>query len=276
MTLQISQLWHYPLKSAQGIALQSATAYAHGLEQDRRWLVVDAAGHMLTQRQRPSLGCIKVQVASKTTLTLTCSGQSITACALLDQMEMVQIWADHIWAHPVADSINQQLSAWLGLTVRLVYCPDAAQRVVDPVYAGTDQHTAFSDGFPLLLLTQASLDALSAAWGTSIDVRRFRPNLVLDGDCVAFAEDGWSSVQIGDLIFDLVKPCSRCVIPSFDPDTQQPTQGFARFLATQRRQADGKIYLGQNVILRQAGKIDDFRQALGTLQVTDRVELVAV
>lgn len=271
MALQISQLWQYPLKSAQGVALQSATLYAHGLEQDRRWLLVDAAGDMLTQRQLSCLGGLQAQPSAAATLRLSWADQSTTATALLSQRETVQVWADQMQAHPVADRVNQQLSAWLGQFVRLVYCPDAVERVVDPAYAGLGQHTAFSDGFPLLVLTQASLDALSIAWGQSIDVRRFRPNLVIAGDCAAFAEDRWSSLQVGDLTFDLVKPCSRCVIPSFDPDTQQPTQGFARFLATQRRQADGKVYLGQNVVLRQAERINDFSQALGVLRLGDRV-----
>lgn len=275
MTLQISQLWQYPLKSAQGIPLQTATVYAHGLGQDRRWLLVDAAGQMLTQRQQPRLGGLQVQALqlnAAATLMVTWAGQSITAQALLDQLETVQVWADQMPAHPVAASVNQQLSALLGQAVRLMYCPDQATRVVDPAYAGVGQHTGFSDGFPLLLLTQASLDALSMAWGQPIDVRRFRPNLVIAGDCAAFAEDEWSSLHVGDLIFDLVKPCSRCVIPSFDPDTQQPTQGFARFLAIQRRQADGKVYLGQNVILRQAQQVMDLRHAFGQLKVGDPVE----
>jgi len=274
MQLQLGQLWHYPLKSAQGISLPSAIVYAHGLEQDRRWLLVDRQGQMLTQRQQQRLGGLQVETAA-TTLVLTWAGQSVTAQALCDQLETVQVWADRMPAHPVADSVNQQLSAWLGQAVRLMYCPDQATRQVDPVYAGVGQHTAFSDGFPLLLLTQASLDALSLAWGQPIDVRRFRPNLVIAGDCAAFAEDRWLSLRIGDLLFEVVKPCSRCVIPSLDPDTQQPTQGFARFLATQRRQADGKIYLGQNVVLRKAAHVTDLRHALGRLQVGDQVEIIS-
>lgn len=270
-------LHQYPLKSAQAIALPSATVYAHGLEQDRRWLLVDAAGQMLTQRQQPCLGGLQVQVLqiqAAAQLVLTWAGQSVTAQAQLDQLETVQVWADQMLAHPVAASVNQQLSAWLGQAVRLVYCPDQATRPVDPAYAGLGQHTAFSDGFPLLLLTQASLDALSLAWGQPIDVRRFRPNLVIGGECAAFAEDAWSSLRIADLLFDVVKPCSRCVIPSLDPATQQPTAGFARFLATQRRQADGKIYLGQNVVLRKATHVTDFCHVLARLQVGDQVEIV--
>lgn len=272
MTLHISQLWHYPLKSAQGISRSTMLLDAHGLQHDRRWLLVDTDGQMLTQRQQPQLGALQVQV-SATSLILTWAGQSLTAQPLQELTEIVQVWDDQMPAHPVCMTVNQQLSQWLGLAVRLMYCPDQAQRPVDPVYA-TGHHTGFSDGFPMLLLSQASLDDLSILWGAPIDVRRFRPNLVISGDCAAFAEDHWSSLQVGELIFDLVKPCSRCVIPTLDPDDQQPTQGFARFLAKQRRQSDGKIYLGQNIVLRQAQNITDFKKQLGQLSVGDQVDIL--
>ena len=272
MVLQVSQLWHYPLKSAQGLALHTAAMYAHGLEQDRRWLIVDAAGRMLTQRQQPQLGALQVQVVAGC-LVISWAGQSLTAQPLPEVTEIVQVWDDHLTAYAVASNVNQQLSGWLGLAVRLVYCPDKAQRPVDPHYA-VGQHTGFSDGFPLLLLSQASLDALSVAWGAPVDVRRFRPNLVVAGDCAAFAEDRWASLQIGELLFDLVKPCQRCVIPTLDPDQQHATPGFAKFLAQQRRHSDGKIYLGQNMVLRQAKQVTDFTKKLGQLNVGDSVELL--
>lgn len=272
MALQISELWHYPLKSAQGLSLPVATLDAHGLQHDRRWLLVDADGRMLTQRQQPRLGALQVQV-SAASLILTWAGQSITAQPRLEMTEVVQVWDDHMPAHPVASVVNQQLSHWLGLAVRLVYCPDQAQRRVDPEYAA-GHHTGFSDGFPMLLLSQASLDHLSVAWGATIDVRRFRPNLVVAGDCAAFAEDTWSSLKVGELVFDLVKPCSRCVIPTLNPEDQQSTQGFARFLASQRRHADRKIYLGQNLVLRQAQHLTDFSKKLGQLKVGDQVDLL--
>lgn len=270
MSLYISQLWHYPLKSAQGVALSSADLYAHGLAQDRRWLLADASGQMLTQRQHPKLGALQVDVI-ESGLRLTWEHQSIIAQPIAAQSRLVQVWADQLPAYAVADAVNQQLSAWLGQTVALVYCPDQATRAVDRDYAGDGFYTAFSDGFPLLLLTQASLDALSDAWGQLLDVRRFRPNIVVAGDCAAFAEDDWRSVQVGGLVFDLVKPCSRCVIPSLDPERQQPTQGFSKFLASQRRRADGKVYLGQNAILRQSQHIADFSTRLGQLNIGDIV-----
>ncbi|MEC7120801.1 MAG: MOSC N-terminal beta barrel domain-containing protein [Pseudomonadota bacterium] len=278
MTLWVEQLWHYPLKSAQGIAMSQADLHPHGIAQDRRWLLVDADGQMLTQRQLPQLGALQValpavqHMALTATLHLTGLGVGLCATASVDWPEQATVWGDTLAAWGVPDLINQQLSAVFGQAVRLVYCPDDTVRAVDPEYAA-GYRTAFSDGFPVLVLSQSSLDALSAHWGQSVDVRRFRPNLLIAGDCAPFAEDTWSSIQIGGLTFDLVKPCSRCVIPTLDPDQQQPTQGFARFLATQRRHANGKIYVGQNAVIRQAQTATSLATVLGKIAVGDVVDV---
>lgn len=251
MTLFVSELWHYPLKSARGEALTEAAVSAFGLAYDRRWVLIDDSGRFVSQRNCARMGALGVQAQGRQ-LSLTWQGQTILAHALPELPVVAEVWGDHITGEGVAAAINQQLSTWLALSVRLVYCPDHAQRVVDPQYAGEGHLTAFSDGFPLLVISQASLDELSRQWGQPVDVRRFRPNLVIGGDCAPFAEDDWHQLQVGELILDLVKPCSRCVIPSLDPESQTPTAGFARFLATQRRRADGKVYLGQNAIIHSA------------------------
>jgi uncharacterized protein YcbX len=250
MTLSVQQLWCYPLKSAQGLALSHARLDRFGLAGDRRWVLVDDAGRFVSQRQCARMGALQVQ-AEADHITLGGYDQPpLQAIAQPDRPVMVDIWGDQVLGHGVAPIVDQQVSDWLGRSVRLVYCPAQAQRAVDPDYAGDGHLTAFSDGFPLLVISQASIDALSVAWGAPIDVRRFRPNVVIGGDCAPFAEDHWRQIQLGDVVLDLVKPCSRCVIPSLDPDSQQPTEGFLAFLAAQRRKANGKVYVGQNAIFR--------------------------
>jgi uncharacterized protein len=251
MTLFVSELWHYPLKSARGEQLSLAVWSALGLAEDRRWVLVDDQARFVSQRSCAVMGGLLAH-AQGTQLTLVWQGQSVLADACPDQVIDVEVWGDRVEGYGVAQAVNQQLSAWLGQSVRLVYCPDHAQRIVDPKYAGEGHLTAFSDGFPILVITQASLDELSRLWGSPVDVRRFRPNIVIGGDCAPFAEDAWQQIQIGEVILDLVKPCSRCVIPSLDPDTQTSTAGFARFLASTRRRDDGKVYLGQNAIVHSA------------------------
>jgi uncharacterized protein YcbX len=251
-SLHIASLHHYPLKSAQGIALNQAHMNPMGLEQDRRWVLIDASGKFLSQRTCAAMGAIRV-VADEQQLTISFHGQTHIAIANPEHLMTATVWGDPVEnCCAVQPEINIWLSDELGISVRLVYCPDNAIRIVDEHYAGQGHRTAFSDGFPLLVISQSSLDELARQWGAPIDFRRFRPNLIVGGACEPFAEDQWRSLRIGDAIFDLVKPCSRCVIPSLDPDTQQQTSGFLKFLATCRRKDDGKVYLGQNAVLRHA------------------------
>ncbi len=248
--LHIASLHHYPLKSAQGITLTQAQMNPLGLEQDRRWVLIDAAGSFLSQRTCPPIGAIYV-VANGQQLTISLHEQTFIAQANPNHLSSAIVWGDTVTdCFGVQPEIDLWLSSALGQAVRLVYCPENAIRVVDERYAGLGHRTAFSDGFPLLVVSQSSLDELARQWGALIDFRRFRPNLIVGGACEPFAEDSWRSIRIDNAIFDLVKPCSRCVIPSLDPDTQQQTDGFLRFLASSRRKEDGKVYLGQNAVLR--------------------------
>jgi uncharacterized protein YcbX len=250
--LHIASLHHYPLKSAQGISLTQAQMNPLGLEQDRRWVLIDEAGNFLSQRTCPAIGAIYV-VANGSELTISLHGQTFIAQANPNHLISAIVWGDTVaGCLGVQPEIDRWLSSALGQSVRLVYCPKNALRVVDEHYAGQGHRMAFSDGFPLLVISQSSLDELARLWGAPIDFRRFRPNLIVGGACEPFAEDSWRSIRIDNAVFDLVKLCSRCVIPSLDPDTQLQTNGFLRFLAASRRKGDGKVYLGQNAVLRHA------------------------
>lgn len=253
--LHIASLHHYPLKSAQGISLPHAQMNPLGLEQDRRWVLIDEDGNFLSQRTCPAIGAILVR-ANERQLTMSLHGQTFIAQANPNHLISAIVWGDTVAdCFGVQPEIDLWLSSALGQTVRLVYCPENAIRVVDERYAGQGHRTAFSDGFPLLVISQSSLDELARLWGAPIDFRRFRPNLIVGGACEPFAEDSWRSIRIANAVFDLVKPCSRCVIPSLDPDTQVQTDGFLKFLATVRRKDDGKVYLGQNAVLRHVAQL---------------------
>lgn len=275
MSLFVQSLFHYPIKSTRGTALKQATVYPYGIEQDRRWLLVNDQNIMITQRKLAAIGGLLAEPNPEyaNQLTLHYEHQVLSVEAKPD-LATVNIWDDQTSAWQVDNAVNQTLSAWFGQAIKLVYfAPQDSHRVVDIDYAGEGFQTAFSDGFPILVITQASLDALSAKWGDTIDVRRFRPNIVIGGDIEPFAEDHWKEIQIGDLTLDLIKPCSRCVIPSLDPDTLQSTENFARFLATERRKDNGKVYFGQNAVVTQA-QFKDLQQALGQLTVGQSVEMI--
>ncbi|WP_410211928.1 MOSC domain-containing protein [Aquirhabdus sp.] len=254
--LFLKSISHYPLKSAQGLSLTTAQVNPLGLEQDRRWVLVDEHDKFISQRSCAAMGGIRV-VAEDQRLTLIFNGQTQIADANPDDRITATVWGDTIadcWG--VQHEVNQWLSVNLELSVKLVYFPNHAIRPVDEIYAGEGYHTAFSDGYPVLVISQSSLNELSRLWGAPIDPRRFRANLIIGGECEPFAEDQWRQVTVGDVIFDLVKPCSRCVIPSLDPETHQQTDGFLRFLASVRRKADGKTYLGQNAVLARHQTVD--------------------
>ena len=137
--------------------------------------------------------------------------------------------------------------------------PEDCQRLVDGAYAKSAETVSFADGFPLLLLSQASLDLLNSKLGSPVPINRFRPNLVVDG-CKAHAEDDWRQIRIGGMEFDVAKACARCVVPSIDQASGEKDSEILRALAAYRRfedPGDGarQVYFGQNLLYRGAGEL---------------------
>jgi hypothetical protein len=168
------------------------------------------------------------------------------------RMEVV-VWGDAVQASPAGADADAWLSGFLGLPCRLVCFPDDAVRSVDPGFARPSDQVGFADGFPFLLISQASLDDLNGRVDEAVSMLRFRPNLVVDG-CDAYAEDDWRRIRIGDIEFRVAKPCSRCVIPTIDPATGLRGQEPLRTLMSYRRR-DNKVYFGQNLIHDGFGRL---------------------
>jgi uncharacterized protein YcbX len=164
------------------------------------------------------------------------------------------VWKDQCQAFDAGDAAANWLSKFLSVKCRLVYFPDGEFRQVDLKYANTGDKTAFSDGFPLLLISQESLDDLNHRLSVPIAMNRFRPNIVIKG-CQPFAEDSWKEIRIGGIIFRLVKPCSRCVIPSINIETAEKEDEPLKTLISYRKR-DNKIFFGQNVIAEKKGQIE--------------------
>lgn len=252
----LSQLMIYPVKSCAGISLQTAHTSPFGLQYDRRWMLVDENGVMLTQRQHPRM-CLIQPTLENGNLTLSAPAMDPlpvdqgTATISVSATVSVSVWEDQCNALDCGDQAAAWLSEFLGLPTRLVYFPEDEIRQVDLSYAQPGDITAFSDGFPYLLISQASLDALNSRLQMPVEMRRFRPNLVVEG-CDAFAEDQWQSLLIGDVQFRLVKPCSRCVIPSIDPDTAEKNPAVVRTLASFRKTGK-RVLFGQNLTANVSG-----------------------
>ncbi|MGH8491583.1 MAG: MOSC domain-containing protein [Moraxellaceae bacterium] len=247
--MHISELAVYPLKSARQLRQNFLEFDAMGPCYDRRWMLVDAAGKFVTQRTHPRM-CLLSAVVAGEALRLAAPGMAdFLALREGEELLRVQVWEDALDAWRVSAAADAWCSEFLGMPVRLVVLPPAAQRVVSPQHAGPGHLTAFSDGFPILLVTQPSLDALNAKLSAPVDWRRFRPNIVVAGDMPAHAEDTWRRLRVGEIELAVVKPCSRCVIPSIDPETAVKNSQILTVLRGYRAREDGKTYFGQNVVI---------------------------
>lgn len=248
----LSQLTIYPVKSCASIKLQSADTSPFGLQYDRRWMLVDANGVMLTQRQHPRM-CLIQPTLDNGQLSLSAPGMEPLRVNHGTAIMSVSVWEDQCSALDCGEQASAWLSKFMDLPSRLVYFPEDEIRQVDLSYAQPGDITAFSDGFPYLLISQASLDALNSRLQAPVEMRRFRPNLVVEG-CEAFAEDQWQCLLIGDVTFRRVKPCSRCVIPSIDPRTAEKNPEVVRTLAGFRKSGK-RVLFGQNLTASGMGTL---------------------
>lgn len=253
-SMTLAGIYRYPVKSLRGAAFDSLEVGRHGLLHDREWMVTDADGRFLTQRQEPRMALIGTHVSDDGRLTLDAPDTApIEVDNELHHDVEVVVWRDRVRASPVDAATDDWLSAFLGRRCRLVRFPADRVRAVDPAYAQPGDQVGFADGFPFLLISQASLDALNARLQSPVPMRRFRPNLVIDG-CDPHAEDGWRRLRIGDLVLRVAKPCSRCIIPTIDPDTAQRGPEPLRTLMTYRKR-DNQIFFGQNLVHDGPGRL---------------------
>lgn len=253
--LSVSELAIYPVKSMRQVPLKSATIEMGGLKNDRRWMVVDVNGRMITQRQQSRLCLIQPELTNQG-IRLHTPGFADLQVTIpsANKTRMVTVWRDSCTAYDAGEESAQWLSKFLGVECGLVYFPENEVRVVDQAYAQQGDRTAFSDGFPMLLISQASLDDLNTRLATPIPMARFRPNIVIKG-CEPYAEDEWQQLKVGELTLRVVKPCSRCVIPSIDIETAERTGEPTKTLSSYRRK-DNRIFFGQNVVADGEGDIE--------------------
>lgn len=254
MALRLASIWRYPVKSCRGEQLTTAQVEPWGLAGDRRWMIVDASGDAVTAREHPRLVLV--------TPSLNCGGITLASPDLPDLTVPVPAGADLVpvsvrESDLVAALAGDKAAAWLteivGEPVRLVYLDDPARRPVNPRYSQVGDRVSFADGYPLLLTTEESLDALNgwiaegprAAEGP-LPMRRFRPSVVVSG-APAWAEDNWRQLRIGPVTFRQAKGCDRCVFTTIDPDTAE-TGHEPLFALARHRRWDNKIWFGINLI----------------------------
>jgi uncharacterized protein YcbX len=252
--VRLSGLFIYPIKACAGIALERASVVERGLELDRRYMLVDRAGVFITQREAPRL-CLVATALQESRLVLSAPGKPTLALPqALNDGERVEcrIWNDTASALCHADG-SRWFSDFLNDDVRLVYMPDSERRAVNPKRARRGDIVSFADGYPLLVISEASLADLNSRLSKPLEMRRFRPNLVL-ADCEPFAEDRFTTLSIGEVSFRAVKRCDRCSVTTVDPSTGERGKEPLRTLA-QYRLEDGKVWFGMNLIHDGPGEL---------------------
>jgi uncharacterized protein YcbX len=249
----LSGIYIYPVKSLRGIPVDNAALSTRGFKHDRRWMLVDKDYNFITQRQYPIMSQVDVYLENNT-IRLEAPGMESLNIPIetdIGNEIQVKVWNDVVTAlHPEV-AYDQWFSRYLGVTCHLVFMHDESKRYVDTEYAiSSSDIVSFADGFPFLLISEASLQDLNKRLvdngAEPVDMIRFRPNLQVSG-CTPYAEDSWNRIKIGNAVFDVVKPCSRCIIPTINLETGEKGKEPLRTLR-EYRSRDNKIYFGQNLV----------------------------
>lgn len=271
VALALTGINWYPIKSCRGHAVDQIEVEPWGLAGDRRWMIVDEQGVMVTGRTHPQLVLV--------TPELVAGGLRVRAPdvdPLLihrpegDTLTEVRVFASQLAAAPASEEAHAWFSKVTGEQVRLVYLDDPTRRRPNPAYSREQDRVSFADGYPLLAATEESLAALNELIAAGpraeegpVTMTRFRPNLILAGS-PAWAEDGWRKVRIGAARFRVAKGSSRCVFPTVDPVTASRGKEPLATLARHRRW-DGTTWFAVNLIPDTPG---------ASLHVGDELEIL--
>ena len=252
----LTQINVYPVKSLGGFSAGAANVEPRGLQHDRRWMVVDRQGRFLTQRELPRMALVVTAIEADC-LALRAPGLASLGVPLHppgDATEAVRVWRSVCQAVPVGGEADGWLGEFLGVPCRLVFMPDETRRAVNPDYRAGEGIVSFADGYPLMLLGEASLSDLNSRLKSPVPMNRFRPNLVVAGP-PAYAEDGWAKVRIGGVTFHGVKPCDRCSMTTVDQETGEAAGPEPLKTLASYRSNDRKVLFGRLLIPDGAGVV---------------------
>jgi uncharacterized protein len=250
----VSSLFVYPIKSCQGLSLTSLVCGERGPLNDRRWMVIDDRGRFVSQRENPRLSLIapffygdQLVATAPGAASLRLDDRKTTRCR-------VSVWNFEGEAEDLGEECARWFTEILEQSCRVVRFADDVHRAVSKSHTALNAEVAFSDGYPLLLVSLESWSELNRHLEVPVPMSRFRPNVVLRG-CQPFQEDEWQTLAVPQLTLDLVKPCERCKITTLNPDTLEygiePLATLAKF----RRGPKGVLF-GQNAVHHGPGVIE--------------------
>ena len=267
--MRLSSIVIYPIKSCGAVPLAAVRLERRGLSNDRRFMIVDATGRFVSQREEPRLTAVRVSIdgdalhvevpAARVTVALDPDDNPLGAS------RTVSLWRTTL-AAPEVPALSAFFSSFLGRSLACVAMTRAVHRKINPKFALPGDEVSFADGYPLLVTNESSRADLEARAGVPLAMARFRPNLVVEG-APAWDEDGWTHLRIGGALLRATKPCARCVVTTLDPETGRADKEPLKTLATFRT-IDGEVMFGVNLVPVLAG--DD----APLLRLEDAVETV--
>ncbi|HPH93110.1 MAG TPA: MOSC domain-containing protein [Ferruginibacter sp.] len=255
--LTVSQLYIYPIKSLGGISVSEVNSTDRGFEYDRRWMLIDEHNNFLTQREFPAMALLQPALTSDGLRVVGTKQDSDFILIPFTPATNDRI-ATNIWGVPctplhVSDEADKWFSEQLQTQCRLVYMDDDTQVLISESYNINNSLTSFSDGFPILMISEASLDDLNSRASEVLPMNRFRPNLVING-AGAFEEDRMKEFMINGVVYYGAKPSARCMITTIDQSSgakgKEPLMTLSKY-----RSLNNKIYFGENVIASSTGII---------------------
>ena len=255
--MKVSQINIFPIKSLGGINLTDAIVETSGFQFDRNWMLVDENGKFLTQRTMPEMALFYTEIRENSLYVYHQSnpqnGIEIPYSQSSGKIIKSQVWNDPIEALHVSSEADTWFSAQLKISCQLLKMDLSNKRFIENKYKVNNEYVSFADSMPYLIIGEASLEDLNDRMEIPVPMNRFRPNIVFTGD-KPFLEDSWDKIQIGEVFFQVTKPCARCVMTTIDQDTatkgKEPLKTLAKY-----RKVDGKILFGQNLIALNNGKI---------------------
>ncbi|CAN6175332.1 unnamed protein product [Urochloa humidicola] len=270
----VTSLFVYPIKSCRGISVPQAPITATGFRWDRQWMLVNTKGRAVTQRVEPKLALIQVELPPEAFaedwqptpddhMVIRAPGMEPLKIPLASECTTIydiSVWEWSGSAYDEGAEAAEWFSTFFGNPTRLVrFKEESETRLTDPDYA-RGYKTMFSDGFPFLITSQGSLDALNEILKEPIPINRFRPNILVEG-CHPYAEDLWKTIKINKLTFQGVKLCGRCKVPTINQDTgipspTEPTETLQTYRSGEVLLPSCKnkrqVYFGQNAVCKES------------------------
>ncbi|OUS27958.1 hypothetical protein A9Q98_08770 [Thalassotalea sp. 42_200_T64] len=261
---QLTSIFSYPIKSTKALSLTSSLVQETGLEHDRYFVITDLNGKFITGRTKSKLVLVTcsitpdgIMVKAPGMAVLNIDRTNFSAC-----YQHISVWNDKIFSQHCHDEIDLWFSTYINSPCKVYFLGDKSERNVKDY----NKKLSFADGYPLLLISEASLFCLNQKLASPVNIEQFRPNLVVS-NCSAFAEDAWQKIRIGEVEFTISKPCSRCVFTTVNEQTgirssdKEPMATLQKF----RKADDLQVYFGQNLVALNQG----------TINIGDKVEVIA-